>query len=100
MFRSNILVVLCLIASTVACSRDPETLKRNAIVSGDKYLKQKKYDDAILEYRRAIQIVPSSGDAHLKLAEAYAAINDVFNALPEYVRAADRLPNDLQLQLK
>src|SRR4051812_30840983 len=100
MFRSKIAVLLCLAGLVSACSNDADTLKRKAIASGDKFLKARKYDDAILEYRRAVQIVPNDGQAHLKLAEAYSAIDDAFNALPEYVRAADRLPLDLPLQLK
>src|SRR3954447_21064625 len=100
MLRQTILFVAAAAALTAACTSDPETLKNRAIKAGDQYLSQKQYDNAILEYRRAVQILPQAGDAHYKLADGYAAMNDIFNAMPEYVRAADRLPNDIQLQLK
>ena len=68
--------------------------------SGDGYMAKKQYADAILEFRRAVLVAPKSGEARYKLAEAYAVTDDVRNALPEYVRAADLLPDDIDLQLK
>jgi tetratricopeptide (TPR) repeat protein len=100
MLRSSVALagVLTILAS--ACSRDPETLKAKYIKSGDSYLAKKNYADAILEYRHALQVAPQSGEAHLRLADAYAASDDIINALPEYVRAADRLSDNRELQLK
>jgi len=100
MLRSSLALAVLATVLGAACSRNPEVLKTKYLKSGDAYLAKKKYDDAILEYRRALQVAPQSGDAHWRLAEAYAANNDVINALPEYVRAADRLTDNHQLQLK
>jgi putative PEP-CTERM system TPR-repeat lipoprotein len=100
MLRSRLVFASLLALGVAACSSDPATLSKRHIKSGDGYLAKKQYDDAIVEYRRALQILPQSGEAHYKLAEAYAATNDIINALPEYVRAADRLQDDYKLQLK
>ena len=99
--RSTVLWLLLLaIAAGSSCVRDPERLKLRYVRSGDEYLARKKYTQAILEYRRAVQVAPKYGEARYKLAEAYAAIDDVRNALPEYVRAADLLPERVELQIK
>ena len=47
-----------------------------------------------------MQIDAQRGDAHLKLADAQVKANDPVNAIKEYIRAADLLPNDADTQLK
>jgi tetratricopeptide (TPR) repeat protein len=83
-----------------ACSRDPEAAKRNFVATGDRYLAEKKYPEAILEYRNAVQRDAKFGEAHLKLTDAYLASGDVRNALGESVRAADALPDRVDAQLR
>src|SRR6185503_3625202 len=48
----------------------------------------------------AVQIEPTSGEARRKLGEAFLKADNVGRALGELVRAADYLPNDMDLQLK
>src|SRR5207249_3059780 len=43
---------------------------------------------------------PKRADIRLKLADTYMLLADSAAALPEYVRAADLLPNDSSAQLK
>src|SRR3954453_19250351 len=97
-FASLILAIVG--ASTLACSRDPNRVKKEYLASGNGYFDQKKYSEAIIEYRNAIKQDPLYGDAHLKLAETYQRMGDVPNATREYVRAADTLPSNLDVQLK
>src|SRR6185436_2703220 len=54
----------------------------------------------IIEYRRAIQADPRLGQARLRLGDAYMTNGDGPNALREYVRAAELLPEDQTAQLK
>jgi tetratricopeptide (TPR) repeat protein len=56
--------------------------------------------EAIIEYRRAVQTDPMSGEARMKLAEAYSAIGDIGNALPHAVRGGDLLADNVDVQLK
>jgi len=97
---SIVATVLAALFASAACTRDPERLKVQYVRQGDKYMASKKVDDAIIEYRRAVQVAPKYGEARKKLADAYASIDDIRNALPEYVRAADLLQDDTELQLK
>jgi tetratricopeptide (TPR) repeat protein len=100
MLRRPVTLVLAICMAGAACARDPESMKAGYLKDGDAYLAKKQYDDAILTYRRALQLAPQSGEVHWKLAEAFRANRDIVNALPEYVRAADRLPDNMELQLK
>ncbi len=67
---------------------------------GHEYFDQGQFPEAILEYRRALQLDQQLGDARLKLGDAYARTNDPGNAIKEYIRAADLLPDNTDAQLK
>src|SRR5258706_79180 len=85
---------------TVSCSEDPQKAKRRFVESGDGYFAKKSYAEAIVEYRNAVARDGSFGEARFKLAEAYAKTGSLANALAEYVRAADLMPNDVLAQLR
>jgi tetratricopeptide (TPR) repeat protein len=89
--------VLCLSA---ACKGDPEVAKQKYLASGDAYFKEAKYREAVVEYANAVQRDSQSGEARLKLADAYMAAGDTKGAFPQYVRAADLLPDSIEAQNK
>lgn len=82
-----------------ACSKDPQILKQEHFSRGQDYMAQKKFNEAIIELRNAVQIDARFGEARYQLAEAYAQTGDAENAYREYVRAADLL-TDPDVQLK
>ena len=100
--RSRIVVGLLAVATVVAvsCSKNPTASKREYCDSGNRYFEQKKYAEAIVTYRKAIQLDPQFGEARYRLADAYDRVGDANNAFREYVRAADLLPNNQEAQLK
>ena len=58
-----------------------------------------KYPEAIIEFRKALQIDPLRGDIRMKLGEAYARSSDGGGALREFTRAADLLPKNVDAQI-
>src|SRR5687768_17104629 len=82
-----------------ACS-DPEAAKQQALENGNRYFEEKKYAEAILEYRNATQLDPRFGEARQKLADAYAQVGNVRASYAEQIRAADLLPDNTDAQLK
>lgn len=97
--RVGLAAVLALALCVSGCSKDPEVQKQQHFSRGQDYLTQKKYNEAIIELRNAVQIDPRFGEARYTLAEAYSQIGDSENAFREYVRAADLL-KDPKVQLK
>jgi tetratricopeptide (TPR) repeat protein len=90
--------VIALAATTMfaaACSPSAQQRKAN----GDRYLTQKQYNQAIIEYQAALKSNPKLGEARAKLGEAYAANGDTAKAVGEYIRAADLLPDNIPLQI-
>src|SRR5262245_39297105 len=99
MSRQSILCACVLAFMAASCTRDPQKLKKQYVDSGDQYFAKKNYNEAIIQYRNALAQDATFGEAHLKLATAYEANEDLKNALQEYVRAADLLPDNPQAQL-
>ena len=95
--RLAALSVVILVA--VSCSRNPEVAKREYLEKGNAYFAQKKYAEAIIEYRNAVQVDPKFGEARRRLADAYLQTGDAPNGYREYVRAADLMPDDTEVQL-
>src|SRR5688572_18598462 len=101
MVRLSVSLVLACSAlvGAAGCSKDPEVAKREYVASGDQYVEQKKYAEAVVEYRNAIQQDPKFGPARYKLAETYLKLNQPSDAYREFVRAADLMPDDTAAQL-
>jgi tetratricopeptide (TPR) repeat protein len=93
-------LILALVSVTACTSKDPETLKREYVASGDRYSAEKKYPEAIIQYRNAIAQDARFGEARLKLAATFDANGDKRNAFGEYIRAADVMPENVEAQLR
>jgi tetratricopeptide (TPR) repeat protein len=87
-------LILVLIAG--GCSTDPA----EHVARGDAYRAEGKLPEAVVEYRSAIQQDPRLGDVRLKLAQTYEQLQQPGNAGREYIRAADLLPDNADVQLK
>lgn len=99
-FCSGVLAAAILCTSLTGCSVNPETAKQKYFARAEQYFLEKKFDEAIVEYRGALQQDPKFAEARFKLAEAYVAKNDYRSAYPEYIRAADSKPDDIMLQAR
>jgi tetratricopeptide (TPR) repeat protein len=95
----SVLVASLLAVMVGACGTDPQAAKQTHFARGQEYFAAKKYNEAIIELRNAVQIDARFGEARYQLAEAYAQVGDAEGAFREYVRAADLLP-DPNVQLK
>lgn len=84
---------------TLACTTDPSVRKQQYLQSGNEYFAEGKYSHAIIEYRNAVDLDATFGEARKRLAEAYARSGDAPRAFEQFIRAADLLPKDAELQL-
>ena len=82
-----------------SCS-NPETEKVRHLQRGDQYAAEKRDAFAVVEYASAVKLDPKFGEARLKLAQTYERMNNLRAAFPEYIRAADALPDDRDAQMK
>ena len=87
---------VALALSLAACSRSPGKY----LASGDKYFKAGKYNEAILQYRNAVQLNPRLAKAHFQLAQAYVAIQSSQAAYKELQQTVDLDPGNAEAQLE
>ena len=59
----------CLVpaVAAAACSGDPKAASRKYAESGDVYVQQRQYKEAIIEYRNALKATPDAADVRYKL---------------------------------
>jgi putative PEP-CTERM system TPR-repeat lipoprotein len=98
--RKLVSAIGVILVSVSACRSDPQATAREHFEKAEQQLAQKKVNEAIIEYRRAIQADPRLGKARLRLADAYVETGDGPNALREYARAAELLPENDEAQIK
>jgi tetratricopeptide (TPR) repeat protein len=94
-----LLAALAVAAATSAC-KDPAKAKAEHISRGESYLKDKKYQEASLEFRNAVQIDDRSGPAHWGLARAYEGMGQFQQALEELQRAVQLDQNNLDARTR
>lgn len=99
-FGWGCLLATGLLAGVAGCAGDPAARKQAFLESGNRYIAEGQFRHAILELRNAVALDPAFGEARARLAEAYTRDGDLPNALSEYVRAADLLPKDYDLQMR
>jgi tetratricopeptide (TPR) repeat protein len=91
--------VLAIAALAAGCFTDPAVKKQKYFESGNRFFDQGNYSSAIIEYRNAIDLDARFGEARKKLALSYARTGNARGALDQYVRAADLLPEDVDVQI-
>lgn len=99
--RINKLVRLFLAMALLlsACSSDPNKQKQAYLESGEKYYKAGKYQEAVIEFRNAIQIDPRLAAAHWKLAGAYLKLGNSEAAYHELTETVSLDPGNADAQM-
>src|SRR5262245_48815095 len=92
---ARVLSVMALLAGLSACTSDPATLKAQYLERGTKYLNENKYNEAILEFRNALQIDGNYAPALHALGRAYRGKSWSLDALRVLQRLVDLTPDDL-----
>ena len=69
------------------CSTDPNRQKLKYLQGGEKYFKAGRYQEAIIEFRRSVQIDSKFAEAHYQLGRAYLAVRNLELAYRETASA-------------
>jgi tetratricopeptide (TPR) repeat protein len=70
------------------------TSSRNAFDEGVKFQQANKFDEAIIEYKKAMELMPSESSYAFALASAYQGKSDFDNAILYYKKALDMDPKN------
>ena len=83
-FRGAVVAVCVLTALLTGCSRDPEVRKQKYLESGQRYYDRGQYREAAIQFQNAIQVDSRFVDAHYKMAQTAAKLNQWPGALQEF----------------
>src|SRR6266568_8550448 len=81
----------------VGCSQSPEVKKQKALARGEQYLKEGKLNEAIIEFRAALQEDQNFVPAAQGLGRAYAAKSWYGDAARELQNAQKLAPDSLSI---
>jgi tetratricopeptide (TPR) repeat protein len=84
----------------VSCSSDPNKLKLKYLKSGENYFKAAKYQEAVIEFRNALEVDPRLAAAHYQLGRAYLALKNPDSAYRELNESVTLDPSNSDAQLQ
>ena len=86
-------VAVLLALALAGCSKNPDVAKKKYLESGMKYMDQEKYDSAVIQFKKAIQIDPKFAEAHYQLALADLKVSHNQDAFREMSQTVELDPN-------
>src|SRR3972149_3314972 len=93
-------VVVLLAAFLSSCSSTPAELVAKHTKRGDAYVVQGKFNEAVIEYKNAVQAGPNDSALRLKLAMAALEAKDIRTAFQELQKAVERDPGNYETKGK
>ena len=94
-----LLVIGLALVTGLACSPSPEAKKQKAADRGEQYLKDGKINEAIIEFRTALEVDQNFVPAAQGLGRAYAAKSWNGDAVREFQRAQKLSPDSLSVAI-
>lgn len=95
-----LLLILIVTAILIGACTTPEKAKAQHVARGQALLKDKKFQEAALEFRNALQIDEKLADAHWGLANAYEGLQRYQEAFEEMRQVAELDANNLDVRVK
>ena len=97
--KSKAIIVLVLLVVAIAMTfgiiiyNTPSNRLSRQLELGEKYLDEQNYEQAVVEFDKAIAIDPMNGRAYIGKAEAYVGMGDYEQAAATYAAALQTVPS-------
>lgn len=98
--RGAMALLVVLVVLSVGCARSPEAKKARYLERGDRYFKQEQYREAIIEYRNALRIENTNGQAIRQLGLAHYQLGQLAQSFRYLLRAYELEPENTPLAVK
>jgi tetratricopeptide (TPR) repeat protein len=95
-----LLIIMIAAALLMGACTTPEKAKAQHVARGQALLKDKKFQEASLEFRNALQIDDKLADAHWGLANAYEGLQRYQEAFEEMKQVVTLDPNNLEVRVR
>src|SRR5580700_84989 len=87
-------------ALLASCSSDPNRQKLKYLNSGESYYNSAKYQEAVIQFRSALEIDPRFAAAHYQLGRTYLALKNPDSAYRELTESVTLDPGNSDAQLE
>lgn len=94
------LLLITVLALLIGACTTPEKAKAQHLSRGQALLKEKKFQEAVLEFRSALQIDEKLAEAHWGLANAYEGLQRYQEAFDEMRQVVELDANNLDVRVK
>ena len=94
------LILLTLVCSLIVFSASCSQSKDTHLARGEEYLQKRKFHEAVMEFRSAVDIDKSSAQAHWGLARAYENLGQFAETLDELRKTVELAPENLEAKAK
>ena len=98
--RSARFIIASLAIAMLFMSSTPAELAAKHTRSGDEYVKQEKYREAVIEYKNAAKADPKDAALRYKLANAALESRDIRTAFQEFQKVVELDPNNFEAKEK
>src|SRR5215211_305157 len=88
------ILLACLVALAASCT-SPEKAKAEHVARGEAFLKERRWQEASIEFRNATQIDDNLASAHWGLAQAYEQLGRGGEYIEELQRTVKLDPNNI-----
>ncbi len=92
--------VLVVLLSGIACTRDPAVRKQKFLQSGNRYYAEKRFDEAVIQYRNAIQVDAHFAEGYFRLGLCLLQVGDLIGAGQSFTRAVEFDSDNLDARLR
>jgi tetratricopeptide (TPR) repeat protein len=97
---SLLLIALIAVALSLGACTSPAKAKAKYLSRGEALLKEKKFQEATIEFRNALQLDERLAVAHWGLAQSYEGLQRYQEAFEEMGKTAELDPNNLDVRVK
>jgi len=84
----------------LACNSNPDVVKQRYLSSGHHYFEKGDYEEAAIQFRKAIQLDPRFGEAYFRLAMSYMKLERWHEAYPALLQATELEPDRVEAHLQ
>ena len=94
------IILLSLLIALAACGASPQAKKAGFLANGDKFFAMKQYKEAVMAYRKALQVDAKDKKTFEKLAAVFLEAGDINQYLSILQQESGVDPEDLDIRLK
>ncbi len=93
-------LLLAVLVFLAACARDPAARKQKYLESGNRYFDEKRFSEAAIQYRNALQVDRGFAEAYYRLGITLSLLGQWADAAQAFARAVQLAPDNVDARVR